>query len=150
MLKCRHSLAVTGTCFYRSRCGIGAVIRLRAGRTGFRFPAVAVGFYLLHNAEIGSEAHSSYYSVAAGSKRPGLGLTTHLRLIPRLRMIGAALLLPLCVSSWHGQALLYVYDFKSNKCSCRNSRILYNSETSQEFIFSRYVICFMRCYFCMA
>ena len=51
----------------------GTVIRLRAGRTGVRFPAGAIDFSVLHNVEIDSEAHSSSCSLATGGKRPGFG-----------------------------------------------------------------------------
>jgi hypothetical protein len=51
----------------------GAVIRRRAERTGFRFPAGAIEFPLFHNAEIGSDANSSFCLVAAGGRRPGFG-----------------------------------------------------------------------------
>lgn len=51
----------------------GAVIRLRAGRTGVQFPAGAIDFSVLHNVEIGSEADLASCSLAAGGKRPGFG-----------------------------------------------------------------------------
>jgi len=64
-------------------------------------------FSPFHTAQTGSVAHPASYSIGTGGffpgeKRPGVKLTAHLHLVPRLRMRGATSPLP-STSSWHRQ-----------------------------------------------
>jgi hypothetical protein len=69
-----------------------------AGRTGARIPAGSRNFTLLHNAQPGCGVHPAFYSVGVvvlSWRERGLGiqLITHLHLMTRLRISGAAPLL---------------------------------------------------------
>jgi hypothetical protein len=78
-----------------SRVGVvGIGTRLRAGRTTVRIPVEARDSPLLRNVQTGSGHHPAYYSMGTGDlslaySDQRLKLTTHLPLLPRLRMGGA-------------------------------------------------------------
>ena len=77
-----------------------AVTRLRAGRSGVRIPAQTTDLSHLHMVQTNSGVHSASYSirngvVSRGQSSQGVKLTTHFRLVPRLRMRGAIPVLPL-------------------------------------------------------
>jgi len=77
--------------------------RLRAGRSRFRIRVGARGFSFLHTVQTGSGAHPASYSIGTGSPPPlpvkaavfRVKLTTHLHLMPSLKISGAVTLLPL-------------------------------------------------------
>jgi hypothetical protein len=63
----------------------------RAERSGFRSPARAGNFSLRHHVQTGFGAHKSPVQwvlgvLSPGLKQPGVKLTTHPYLAPRLRM----------------------------------------------------------------
>jgi hypothetical protein len=67
-----------------------------------QFPTWARDFSFLHNVQTGSGAHWSSYTMGTGDFPRGVKLTTHLHLVPRLRMVELFLCSPIC---FHGMVL---------------------------------------------
>jgi len=89
---------------------------LGAGWSGFRTPEGKRYFLYSKTDQIGPEAHPDSYSTGIimrapyrGWSWPGEKFTTHIQLLPRWRMSGAILLLPLyAFMTWAGTILLRV------------------------------------------
>jgi hypothetical protein len=82
--------------FSNSTCITGIATRLRARRSGFRFPTGAsyCSFFLFPNVQTGSSDHPVFYLkstgvLSRGESGRGLKFTTLAHLTPRLRVTGA-------------------------------------------------------------
>jgi len=75
-------------------------------RSEFRIPSMNKRFFSSKTVQTGSGAHRASYSVGNGVTSRGMKLTTHLHLVLRLRMSGAAPLLPVYTfMAWTGTVL---------------------------------------------
>ena len=83
---------------------VGIVSRLVDGRFGIRIPTRERRVSLLQNVQTTSYTQPASYLV--GTNRV-VKLTSHLDIVPRLRMSGDMPQLPL-TPSWHGQRQLYL------------------------------------------
>ena len=108
---------------YRSHDSVvGTEIMLRAGRSGVRIQVRANGFPLLRNVHSDSGAHPSSYSLGAGDLSRGqcgraVKLTTHLHLVPRLKISGVVQLLPPdAFMALTVKALRFFYLFPRGSC----------------------------------
>lgn len=83
---------------------VGIVTRLADGRFGIRIPTREKRVSLLQNVQTSSCTQPASYSLGTNWV---VKLTSHLDIVPRLRMSGDISPLPL-TPSWHGQRQLYL------------------------------------------
>ena len=115
-----------------------AVTRLRAGRSGVRIPAQTTDLSHLHMVQTNSGVHSASYSirngvVSRGQSSQGVKLTTHFRLVPRLRMRGAIPVLPLyALTLWTAKtwpfeilSLFVKYSVTNGRAEYSHSRVAF-------------------------
>jgi hypothetical protein len=105
---------------------------------------------------MGFGTHSAFYSVGTsvlswGQSVWGLTLTTHLNLLPRLRMSGAVHLIPIfSFMAWRGKFYIYFYPFverpASNHLSCCMAQTLIISPLFLSGWLSRRKWVFQDCY----
>ena len=94
---------------------VDTVTRLRARRSGVRFPAEGGDLCRLQFVQTDAEAQPACHLVSTGGKTSGgVKISTHLRLVPRLRMSGAVPLPPppMCCHMCRWAAVPFLSNYK--------------------------------------